>query len=422
MRLSHRVSMKEMDAIQVLLDAYNLDILTKLHDSKSLIPIKDLLSYLQQRGFKINEKELIERVEALKALGLIFEPGLAGYASQDRLIVSSEFLPRLRGEIALPSLRGTIPQVKSLDEGYDPLIKELEKLLERVEQIKKERIDEIQMILNGINPRLADHFTDVLCSPEFESYYSGSQWNTADMRCYNRHDSFHAINVTFYALKITGILLRALNSEDLKKYYTLFNLEKGDKTDLYFLLTQAGLWHDVGNAVDRRQHEVHSCQLALDHLKKSLSKVYDDNPKKYYRLLTEILRAIYLHNLEEECLSLESATLRVADAIDCSYLRAGINGKESIKRVLDTDQSTHVFGCLSISDVQIREGKASEGDGKYIEIIFIINKKWAPYLRTSSAWSQLQDVVKKKVHSIGSPASDFFKLKIKDGEEWHTLL
>ena len=108
-------------------------------------------------------------------------------------------------------------------------------------------------------------------------------------------------------------------------------------------------FHDIGNVVHRVDHQIHGCTIANPILDRLLRKVYPKDPALLIRLRCEILHAIFSHDEEVECLSVEAGAAKVADGTDMAEGRARIpyrTGKVDI----------HSLSALSITKVEIERG------------------------------------------------------------------
>jgi len=107
--------------------------------------------------------------------------------------------------------------------------------------------------------------------------------------------------------------------------------------------------HDIGNSVHRTAHHVHGCYIANPLLDRLLYRVYPDNPEFTLKLKCEILHAIFSHDEEVRCLTIEAGSAKVADGTDMAEGRARIpyrTGKVDI----------HSLSALAIKRVEIEEG------------------------------------------------------------------
>lgn len=111
----------------------------------------------------------------------------------------------------------------------------------------------------------------------------------------------------------------------------------------------AALFHDVGMAIHRRDHETYSLFVAQEHLRDLLRPHYD--PATATILRAEILHAIIAHRAGGKPLTLEAGIVRVADALDMAKGRSRIpfaHGSASI----------HSISAAAIDAVRIEPGQS----------------------------------------------------------------
>jgi metal-dependent HD superfamily phosphatase/phosphodiesterase len=106
----------------------------------------------------------------------------------------------------------------------------------------------------------------------------------------------------------------------------------------------------LGNSIHRVNHQSHSCILANPILDRLLKTVYPNDAALAVRLKSEILHAIFSHEEDVECLSVEAGAAKIADGTDMAHGRTRIpyrTGKVDI----------HSLSALSITSVEIEKGK-----------------------------------------------------------------
>jgi metal-dependent HD superfamily phosphatase/phosphodiesterase len=84
----------------------------------------------------------------------------------------------------------------------------------------------------------------------------------------------------------------------------------------------AACLHDIGIAVHRHDHELHSIFLAYPKARQLLSGIYEEPALTV--LAAETMHAIVAHSANEACLTVEAGVLKVADALDMSQGRSRI--------------------------------------------------------------------------------------------------
>ncbi|RLF06755.1 MAG: phosphohydrolase [Thermoprotei archaeon] len=175
-----------------------------------------------------------------------------------------------------------------------------------------------------------------------------SQWEMADYIVvkkmkYNAHGDTHAKVVAANALKILNILVKKGIVPDMVKEGL------GDLEDVYLVVLTAALLHDIGNQVNRRDHNLHSVILAIPILDDLLDMIYED-PFKKGVIRCQILHAIYTHMEDEKSYTMEASIVKVADGTDMT------KGRSRIPYDLG-NVNIHTVSALSVDSVEIVEGE-----------------------------------------------------------------
>lgn len=160
---------------------------------------------------------------------------------------------------------------------------------------------------------------------------------------YNDHGVLHSQMVSGSALEILNLVSKHIKPSSIKSW-------NADSYETKIIVLCGAYLHDVGNSVHRLDHSIHSCYLANNILDRLLQKSFPDEEIKKTRMKSEILHAIYSHDYEIQCLSLEAGVCKVADGTDMSQGRARIpfqKGKSDI----------HAHSAMSIEKVEIEEGQ-----------------------------------------------------------------
>jgi metal-dependent HD superfamily phosphatase/phosphodiesterase len=154
--------------------------------------------------------------------------------------------------------------------------------------------------------------------------FLSSQWDMADYIAvtkmqYNAHGKVHAKVVTANALRMLDLLLKADVQPDIvmasKETESGDFIEGGDIDDAYLIILLAGLLHDIGNQVNRADHNLHSEILAIPILDKILPPIYPEEQKKGI-IRGFILHCIYTHMEFTTSYTLEASLVKVADGTD----------------------------------------------------------------------------------------------------------
>lgn len=185
---------------------------------------------------------------------------------------------------------------------------------------------------------------------------------------YNDHGRTHAYIVARNALQI----LRILTEKGVEP--NVVREGNGDVEDAAAIVTVAGFLHDIGNAVHRENHHMHSLLLAAPILDRLL-------PEERQALLkTAILEAIYAHETVN-AVSIEASIVKIADGLDMEEGRARIPysmGKFDI----------HAVSALSIRRVRVEPGENTAlrvvVDMEHTAGLFQVEKVLGEKIRTSA--------------------------------------
>ncbi len=230
-------------------------------------------------------------------------------------------------------------------------------------------------------PQAARFFSRFEKDPEIAKFHHLANNYTVNRLGYNDHGRVHAYIVARNSLKLLEILLEAGLKPNLIKEAL------GDLEDVALVVALAGFLHDIGNAIHRVNHHLHSVILARPFLEKHLR---DHRNKEV--ITATVLEAIYSHEAEEAN-SIEASIVKVADGMDMEEGRARIpyqRGKFdihavsalSIKRVSAglgtkrplriTVEMEHTAGLFQVEEVLGRKIKTSKLRGK-VEVVLKIS-------------------------------------------------
>jgi len=160
---------------------------------------------------------------------------------------------------------------------------------------------------------------------------------------YNDHGPVHAKIAAGSALRIFDLLTQEVTPTAVQN--KVCSLE-----DATVIVLCGSYLHDLGNSIHRVDHQIHSCIIANPILDRLLSKVYPNDVGLVARLKSEILHAIFSHDDNIDCLSVEAGAAKIADGTDMAKGRTRIpyrTGKVDI----------HSLSALSITKVEIEKGK-----------------------------------------------------------------
>ena len=134
---------------------------------------------------------------------------------------------------------------------------------------------------------------------------------------YNDHGPVHAKIVAGSSLELFGLLAQEVTPTTVQN--RVCSLE-----DAKVVVLCGSYLHDLGNSIHRIDHQAHGCIIANPILGRILKTVYPENAALAVRLKSEILHAIFSHEDEVECLSVEAGASKIADGTDMAHGRTRI--------------------------------------------------------------------------------------------------
>jgi len=186
-----------------------------------------------------------------------------------------------------------------------------------------------------------------------------AQWDMSDYIAvtkmkFNAHGDIHAKIVTANALKILDLLLEAKVQPDIvntsKETSETGNpLESGDVDDAHLIILLSGLLHDIGNQVNRSNHNLHSEILAAPILDEVLTEIYPDKRKRVI-IQGFILHCIYTHMEDTPSYTIEASLVKVADGTDMTKGRGRIPFEMG-------NVNIHCVSAMSIGEVEVVNGR-----------------------------------------------------------------
>ncbi|MFB0523665.1 MAG: HD domain-containing protein [Candidatus Bathyarchaeia archaeon] len=209
---------------------------------------------------------------------------------------------------------------------------------------------------------------------EVQGYLRMANVMAVDRLMYNDHGPVHSKIASGSALEIFGLLTKKVTPTTVAN--GACSLE-----DAKVIVLCGAYFHDIGNVVHRVDHHIHGCIIASPILDRLLKKVYPREDALYLRLKSEILHAIFSHDEEVRCLSVEAGTAKVADGTDMAQGRARIpykTGKVDI----------HSLSALSITKVEIEQGNR-----KPVRILVNMNNPAGVF--------QIEEVLERKIRTSG---------------------
>lgn len=189
--------------------------------------------------------------------------------------------------------------------------------------------------------------------------FMSAQWDMADYIAvtkmgYNAHGDIHAKVVTANALKMLELLVEAGVQPDIVKATRETSewgdlVQSGDLDDAHLIVLLAGLLHDIGNQVNRSDHNLHSEILAMPILNTLLTQIFVDERKKGI-IRGFILHCIYTHMESLPSYTLEASLVKVADGTDMTKGR----GRTPYEM---GNVNIHCVSAMSIGEVEIAKGR-----------------------------------------------------------------
>jgi len=186
-----------------------------------------------------------------------------------------------------------------------------------------------------------------------------AQWDMADYIAvtkmgYNAHGDIHAKVVTANALKMLDLLLEAGVQPDIVRATQETSewgelVESGDLGDAHLIVLLAGLLHDIGNQVNRSDHNLHSEILAIPILDDVITPIYLDERKRGI-IRGFILHCIYTHMESIPSYTLEASLVKIADGTDMTKGR----GRTPYEM---GNVNIHCVSAMSIGEVEIAKGR-----------------------------------------------------------------
>ncbi len=191
---------------------------------------------------------------------------------------------------------------------------------------------------------------------------------------YNDHGPTHSKIVAENALKLL---------ENLGLVPNIVKEGIGDLEDAKNAIVLGAYLHDVGNAINRKDHELHGLILASPIVERILKEIYP--PEKAIKIKTVVDEIILTHECNYVPTSVEAKIVAVADATDMAKGRARIAFRQG-------DKDIHEFSAMAIDKVEIK--------GKEIHI----------YMSNSAGVFQVDEHLMKRIHSTGLPIKVFIHL------------
>lgn len=180
---------------------------------------------------------------------------------------------------------------------------------------------------------------------ELQSYLKCANINAIDRLGYSDHGYTHVKIVANIALKILRILVKRGVTPGIVKYHEM------KKEDAEVVVVLGAVFHDIGMAIHREEHDVLGAPIAYKLLNELLNDAYNEEERAV--VIAETMQAMLCHDRKAKPITVEAGVLAVGDALDMAQGRARIPftaGKVNI----------HSVSALAIEGVEISEGKEGE--------------------------------------------------------------
>ena len=175
---------------------------------------------------------------------------------------------------------------------------------------------------------------------KLHTYWKCSNIMAIDRMGYTDHGPTHIKIVANLALKLLRILIEEKIEPSIVNNYNLKN------EDAEVVVVLGSIFHDIGMAVIRKDHEKFSASITLKFLEEILPGEYSE--ENIAIISSEVLHSVVAHEVPHKPLTIEAGIVSIADALDMESGRARIPfeaGKIDI----------HSVSALSIEKVEIIE-------------------------------------------------------------------
>ncbi len=179
---------------------------------------------------------------------------------------------------------------------------------------------------------------------ELRAIWKCANVNAVDRLWMSDHGPVHVQIVANIGLKLLRMLVEAGQEPSIVRQHGL------TVHDAEVVVVLGALFHDVGIAVHRAEHEHHSLWVAAPFLRDLLRQVYPD-PQARMAVWSDSLHAIVCHNRDQRPITLEAGVVRVADALDMSRGRSRIPFEAGLVNI-------HSVSAYAIDRVQMSRGES----------------------------------------------------------------
>jgi uncharacterized protein len=192
------------------------------------------------------------------------------------------------------------------------------------------------------NTKLTQIVARIGADIELQTMWRCANVNAIDRSGISDHGPVHIQVVANIALRLMRMLLSAGVQPSIVANYEMAN------DDAEVVVVLAAAMHDLGMIVHRDDHEQLSVALAAARLPTLLQGIYD---LEHATIVTaETLHAIFAHQSETRCLTVEAGVAKVADALDMTKGRSRIPFEAGRVNI-------HSLSAASIEKVSLRKGQ-----------------------------------------------------------------
>lgn len=192
------------------------------------------------------------------------------------------------------------------------------------------------------NRRLAQLIERVNADPQVKAWWHASAVNATRRLGMSDHSWVHVQIVVNIALRLARLLFRADVTPSLVSDHGL------ETRDAEVVIAAASLFHCVGMAVHRLDHEAYSLFMTADKLGDLLDGIYAEPERSI--LVTEAMHAVISHRRGGAPFTIEGGIVRVADALDMARGRSRVPFEAGHRNI-------HSLSAYAIEEVTIGRGE-----------------------------------------------------------------
>jgi uncharacterized protein len=206
----------------------------------------------------------------------------------------------------------------------------------------REAIEEIRIRVPSLrNRRLALLIERVNQDPQVKAWWHACAVNATRRLGMSDHSWVHVQIVVNIALRLLRMLIRSGVTPSVVSDHGL------QPRDAEVVIAAASLFHCVGMAVHRVDHEAYSLFLTADKLGELLDGIYSEPERSV--VVAEAMHAIISHRRGGAPFTIEAGVIRVADALDMARGRSRVPFESGHRNI-------HSLSAYAIEDVVIGPG------------------------------------------------------------------